>query len=75
MKVNSEKPLVESAATEEEEIGHGQRPSHHREQTAPVASPVVTIQGEIVDQYRVPADADPDESVEVIIADINSFGR
>lgn len=53
----------------------GKGPATIVSETAPVASPVVAIQGEIVDQYRVPADADPDESVEVIIADINSFGR
>ena len=75
MKVNSEKPLVESAATEEGEIGHGQRPSHRRERNSACSVSGGGHPGEIVDQYRVPADADPDESVEVIIADINSFGR
>jgi len=37
--------------------------------------PPVAVEGSIVDQYRIPADADPDESAEVIIADVNSFGR
>lgn len=36
--------------------------------------PPLTIQGEVVESYRVPADADPDSSAEFTIVDRDSFG-
>ena len=36
--------------------------------------PPLTVQGEVIDSYRVPADADPDSSAEFTIVDRDSFG-
>ena len=40
----------------------------------PESPPPLTVQGEVIDSYRVPADADPDASAEFTIVDRDSFG-
>jgi len=45
-----------------------------QESEPPESPPPLTIQGEVIDSYRVPADADPDSSAEFTIVDRDSFG-
>ncbi len=63
-------PFLSKKAKEGADKGLNVQPARQ-----PTASPVVAVQGNIVDQYRIPADAEPDASAEVLIVDNDSFGK